>query len=161
MNATTSTLRNPALWLVVGIPAATILASILTVSLAFTGAEPELPSHFAREGVELTRDQQRAERAQQLGISIDLHVLPTGRIDAQPSAAVTAVQNLRSLTLHMTHITRPELDRELRLTRGTDGRFSAQGPSVPAGEWLLQLDGGDWRIRGRAALPTSSVRLGE
>lgn len=161
MNATTSTLRNPALWLVVGIPAATVLASILTVSLAFTGAEPELPGHFAREGVPLVRDQQRAERAQQLGIRMDLRVLPSGRIDAQPAANVTALQDITSLTLRMTHITRPELDRELRLTRDKDGRFSAQGPSVIAGEWLLQLDGSDWRIRGRAALQTGGVRLGE
>ncbi|MBU3672073.1 MAG: hypothetical protein FGM43_05935 [Sinobacteraceae bacterium] len=161
MNATTSTLRNPTLWLVVGIPTATVLASIITVSLAFIGAEPELPARFAREGAPLVLDQQRAARAQQLGIGVVLRVLPSGRIDAQLTGIPSASTPIASLTLRMTHITRPELDRELRLTRGADGIFSAQESAVPAGDWLLELDGGEWRIRGRAVLPTTRVRLGE
>jgi len=161
MNATTSTLRNPALWLVVGIPLATVLASVFTVSLAFMGAEPELPAHFAREGAPLALDQQRADRAQQLGIGVEIRVWQEGRIEAHLTAKPSASTLPTSLTLRMTHITRPEFDRELALTGGTAGVFSAQGSAVPAGDWLLELDGGEWRVRGRAALPTSRVRLGE
>ena len=46
MNDATSTLRNPTLWLVVGIPLATVLASILTVTLAFQGAEAAIAELF-------------------------------------------------------------------------------------------------------------------
>ena len=162
MNDATSTLRNPTLWLVVGIPLATVLASILTVTLAFQGAEPELPVHFAREGAPLALDQQRAQRAQQLGVRIDLNLAASGHIVARIATSHSGIREPNSLTLRMTHATRAELDREVRLTRGEDGAFHARDAAVPAGAWLLQVDSSDaWRVRSRASLPSARITLGE
>jgi hypothetical protein len=118
--------------------------------------------HFAREGAPLALDQQRAQRAQQLGVRIDLNLAASGHIVARIATSYSGIREPNSLTLRMTHATRPELDREVRLTRGEDGAFHARDAAVPAGEWLLQVDSSDaWRVRSRASLPSARITLGE
>lgn len=163
---------NPALWAIVGIPAATVVASAITLMMAYGGAEPELPARYVWEGAALDRDIARASRARELGLGAELGFREGGRAVLRLTGTATRAPSPsdgatgrapRTLTLHLTHATRPALDRSVTLTAvaGTD-RFEGRLGALPAARWLVQLDDdrGAWRLRGRLETPSGAVRLG-
>ena len=152
---------NPALWAMIGIPLATVVASVFTLWLAYSGAEPELPERYAWEGAALDRDVGRAGRARALGLAATLEIADEGRIAVvlDPAAAPPS----EGLALHLTHATRPQADRSLRLSRtDTPGRYEGRTERLPAARWLVQLEDerGGWQLRGRLETPANAVRLG-
>jgi hypothetical protein len=157
---------NPALWAMIGIPAATILASAATLFLAYGGAEPRLPARYAWEGATLDQDLARSEHARALALGVTLDIAADGRIVAQVThrdRATTTPDTPRDagLRLHLTHATRPEADRSLTLRpSGVAGRYEGRTDALPASRWLLQLEGDAWRLRGRLETPARAVRLG-
>jgi len=165
---------NPALWAVIGIPAATVVASAVTLMMAYGGAEPELPERYAWEGAALDLDVARAARARALDLGARLEFRDDGRVVLQLVAPARADRSStadaaigaapRALTLHLTHATRPALDRSVTLTPAAEvGRFEGRiGGALPAARWLVQLDDdrGGWRLRGRLETPGAAVHLG-
>ncbi|MFN5010043.1 MAG: FixH family protein [Gammaproteobacteria bacterium] len=165
---------NPALWAVIGIPAATVVASAVTLMMAYGGAEPELPERYAWEGAALDRDVARAARARALGLGAGLELRDDGRVvlqligpargDPSPTADAAIGVAPRALTLHLTHATRAALDRSVTLTPTREfGRFEGRmGSALPAARWLVQLDDerGEWRLRGRLETPSDAMHLG-
>lgn len=156
---------NPALWAMLGIPAATVVASAVTLMMAYGGAEPELPARYAWEGSSLDQDLARATRARELALGAELGFRDDGavvlRLAGSAAAPPTAPQ---SLTLHLTHATRPAFDRSVTLTRvaGSDRFEGRMDSALPDARWLVQVDDdrGEWRLRGRLETPGTSVRLG-
>lgn len=155
---------NIALWAMIGIPSATVVASAITLGMAYGGAEPELPERYAWEGAALDKDLARATRARELGLGADIEMRADGRVIVRLSQPkdrkVTAPE---SLTLHLTHATRPAQDRTAKLGAGAvPGRFEGRLDPLPAARWLVQLEdgGGEWRLRGRLETPARGVRLG-
>jgi hypothetical protein len=152
---------NPALWMMIAIPAATVVACAFTLWLAYGGAEPELPKRYAWEGSALDRDVARAERARALGLAATLEIGDDGKVTAvvtQEGGATTA-----GLMLHLTHTTRPRADRSLLLRpTTTPGRYEGRTQDLPAARWLVQLEDerGGWQLRGRLETPAAPVRLG-
>ncbi len=178
--APSATGANPVLWIMLGVPAVTVCASMLTLFLAARGADPPLPPQYAWEGRALERDQARAERATVLGAAATLDfgsagALRVGLAFDTPDASLPA-----TLQLHLTHATLPSLDRRLRLVReGAATSFSVELPPLARGHWLVELapaapdveragngNGGqasrvdDWRLRGEFKAPDVFVRLG-
>ncbi len=158
---------NPVLWIALGVPAAAVCASVLTLFLAARGAEPPLPPQYAWEGQALERDQARAVRADVLGAAAELDFASAGTLRVglafgKPDATLPA-----ALELHLTHATLPSLDRRLRLVhRGATADFSVEMPPLARGHWLVELapapdSGGEgWRLRGEFNAPNAFVRLG-
>jgi len=156
---------NPALWAMIGIPAATVVASAITLMMAYGGAEPELPARYAWEGAALDRDIARAARARELGLGAELGLLGGDRVVLRLTGAAVPLQAApQSLTLHLTHATRPASDRSVTLTRsGDSGRYEGRmAGALPDARWLIQLDDGrgEWRLRGRLETPGVAARLG-
>lgn len=154
---------NPAFWAMIGIPAATVLASAVTLTLAYGGAEPELPTQYAWEGEALDRDFSLAAHSRELHLGADIEVTDDGRVLIQLRRTAAVGPRIDRLTLRLTHTTLPALDRRLTLTR-TDSidRFEGRTAALPAARWLVQLDDdrGRWRLRGRMETPGSPVHLG-
>lgn len=141
---------NLALWAMIAIPAATVVASLVTLRLAMVGRDPELPAQYAWEGAPLDRDIARAGRAEALGIGAALSFGPSGRIEARVGAR-PGTPLPTQLVLSITHASRPALDRRVVLLAADDkGGFAAVSPPLPAGIWRLQLEDTDgaWRLRG-------------
>jgi hypothetical protein len=155
---------NIALWAMIGIPAATVVASAITLALAYGGAEPQLPERYAWEGAALDRDVARASRARALGLGAELAIAADGRVTVRLTRAGSAApMPARSPTLHLTHATRPALDRSVALAAGAaPGLYEGRLDDLPPARWLVQLDdgGGEWQLRSRLETPGGAVRLG-
>ena len=59
---------NPALWVVAGVLAFTVVASFLLLYVALQGREPELPAHYRWEGPGLDADLERADAARRASL---------------------------------------------------------------------------------------------
>ena len=158
--ATPHSRPNLTLWVAIGIPVLTIIASVITVYVAAIRAEPELPANYHWEGAALDADIARSDRAAELGVAAQLRFTDDGRIEATLRTHSAADQPAQ-LSLRLTHATLPEQDRQLTLQREADGIYRASTAAIPRAHWLLELGvPGQWRVRGNLPATSRDVLLG-
>jgi hypothetical protein len=153
---------NLTVWVAIVVPVIAVLASALTLYLAYAGREPELPAQYAWEGATLDRDLERGARARALGVALTLDLGTADLVRARLETA-TAGAAPESLRLRLTHATLPRLDRDLQLVReaGTTSDYVARIEPLPKGHWLVQIESGEeWRVRGAFDAPAPLVALG-
>lgn len=141
---------NPVLVLVITLPLLAVAGSFVSLALAVTRGDSELPKNYHWEGGALDRDQQLQARAAQLGISATLGFDPAmGQCTLllrgpAPGAAPAA------LRLTLAHPTVTSLDRHVLLNLSGD-HYAAPCSALPAAHWWLELsdeqDG--WLLRSR------------
>lgn len=157
--ATAKSGPNPVLWVVFGILAFTVAASAFLIYAATSDADPQLPSHYEREGAGLDADLRRAATAAELGARVTLDLGTPGLIGATLSFRDAAHPAPAALVLRLTHATLPALDRRIELRPGASGpAFTARTGPLPAGHWLVEVAGDDtWRLRGQFTAPGESL----
>lgn len=146
---------NPALWLVIGLPAIAVAAGLATLAIALAKPEHELPKEYHWEGAQLERDFARAARAAALGVRAELDA--SGAAGICRLALTSQVAPPAGIEVRLIHATRPELDRriELRRTAAKDGEaaeYVAPCRPLPDGHWRFELipAGAEWSVRGEA-----------
>jgi hypothetical protein len=125
-------------WLMLAIPAATVVAGIATMRIARTdGALDAAPESVARVAQAQVADTAADERAAALGLAAN------ARLDGAGRWIVEGATNGQRLSL-----VHPTLARaDLHWTRSGDAWL---GPPLPAGaRGRLVLEGDDWRLVGR------------
>lgn len=157
-----SPVANPALWAMIVIPTAAVIASFVTLGLAMKGSDAELPKSYATEGQALDTDFALGKAARQLGIQASVDLDTTGTVVARVRSASSEPLPAR-LNLTMTHVIDPGRDQKIDLIATDEvGTYTGRIDADLSGRWLLQLDHKDvWRLRGRASAPTNGLRLGE
>ena len=157
-----TTLGNPALWVMILIPTATVIASVITLGLAFKSADPELPKSYATEGIALDADLALLTTAKQLGIKVLLDVDRSGSIRARIQTSA-AERSPARLNLTLTHSNDARRDQKIELTAIDElGVYVGKLTTNPEGRWWIQLDhDAVWRLRGRAEIPATGLLLGE
>jgi hypothetical protein len=140
--------REPMLWLVAGIPLATLIAGFATLSLAGgSGAIDAAP-----EPVRRTAQVQQADLAADTAAA-HAGLRATLRIDAARRTIVARIlpsPSAGDLQLLFVHPSFAAEDRSVTM-RLRDGVWVGAMPALPAIEWRLQLSPGDaqWRLVGR------------
>jgi len=139
MNTTEPRRANPVLWLVIGLPLLAVAASFVSLALAVTRGDKELPASYHWEGTGLASDEARSAEATRLGITALLQLA-----GATPAA----------LRLDLAHPTNPSADRHVPLVRSSDGsnRYEAPCAALAPAHWWIQVSDaeGHWLLRGRA-----------
>jgi hypothetical protein len=137
---------NYVLWLVIAIPALTVVAGLSTLGLCIARADRELPARFHWEGSGWDKDMHSAAMASQLGIRA--HVV----FDAATQQCRVTLSGPPSdaLRLEITHPIEPSADRHVVLQKHGDD-FTAACPTLQAAHWYLELadDHVGWAVRGR------------
>jgi hypothetical protein len=140
--------REPMLWLVAGIPLATLIAGIATLSLAGgSGAIDAAPEPVHRTAQVQQADLAADTAAAQAGLHATLHLDASrgtivARILPSPSAG--------DMQLLFVHPSLSAEDRSVRM-RPRNGVWVGAMPALAAIEWRLQLSPGEarWRLVGR------------
>ncbi len=150
--------RNPFVWLVIALPAATVPAGLATLALAMHGADPVVRDDFRVDGLAINHDPVRDAAAR------DLNVHATLRVDGT-TAYITLREGRAAvperLTLLFSHATLATEDRQLRLDRTIQRTYAARQSALPAGHWYVELAPPDraWRLTGELMGRTSSLEL--
>lgn len=157
---------NPALYAMIGIPVAAVLASFFTFYLALREAEPELPAQYVSEGEAVEADFARVAIAREAGLGVQLQLESAQTNQAivarlamrEPTAELSSAERL---LLRLTHATQPKLDRELVLERIESGVYRSSVTELAEGPWLVQIeDPNAWRLRSRWSTTAFDLKLG-
>jgi hypothetical protein len=151
--------REPMLALVIGLPAAAVVAGIATVVLAVQSSGDTGDPRVRRVAQVQTTDLAMDREAARLGLAPALAIAPDGVV----TVAFQGGQ-LQGDTLQLTlrHGTDPARDREVLLSRAGEYGYAGLLPAaLAAGAYNVELaprDGG-WRVVGRLEDGESRLRL--
>lgn len=151
--------REPMVWLVAGLPLASIVASIILITVAVrTGGADVVTDDVKRVAQIQTVDLGPDERAAELKLSAVMRVDGKG-VEVIP---VTGTFNRgAALQLSLLHPSQADQDRRLSLPPGGLG-WRLDGINVDAThDWKLELvsDAEHWRIKGRLPKQELAARL--
>jgi hypothetical protein len=137
--------RNPVFWIMILLPAATVVAGLTTLGIALREADPPLPEAYHWEGEHLDRDfaQQRNAAAHGTRVTLDTRAAG-GQCAAQVSGAP---DDVAALTLLFSNAVDPGLDRVVLLKRVAAGVYRGACAPIPPGRWRVALQAGQWSIR--------------
>jgi uncharacterized protein len=139
--------HEPWVWLIVGIPALTVVAGFTTWWIAAQRADSNVAEDYYKRGLAINRSLEREARAHYMGLQAtiqlhdgnDLRIGLTGADGAMP----------QSVTVVLTHPVRAERDVRLVLDRQADGGYRIRSPHVQAGNWSIAIEAQDWRLAAR------------
>ena len=151
--------REPMVWIVAGLPAASVVAGLALVFTAINSNGDDLVNDRVRR----TGQAQMAElgpdaKSQALHLAAVLR-LTDGKLDLLPVSGSFPLQ--QPLSLLLSHPTDSRLDQRVELQPGAQG-WQASAELHAAHDWLLQLTpaNGQWRLRGRLRTNERSAYLG-
>lgn len=155
-----SSTRNPTLWVVFGVLAFTVVASMFLVWVALRGAEPELPASYHWEGAGLDADLARIEKARAAGVEVDVDWLTGSAITVRVRSTVP-IERPTTLQLRLTHATLPERDRLLTLRLdAASGEYRTTLPPLEPGHWLGEIRAGEaWMLRREFDAPADVIHF--
>jgi len=146
--------REPWPWALFGIPAATMIAGVITISLAIRSEDGLVADDYYKQGLAINQTLARDDSAKRLGLHASVS-LEDGRlllyVICNPGVVLPS-----SLRMHWAHPTHSGSDQVLILNKDGD-RYAIALPQMPAGRWNVSVEDlqGDWRIVGSLPMPFS------
>lgn len=156
-------LRNPMVWLIVGLPALVIVAAFVTLVLAIrSGGSDALPDDVKRTAQIQTTDlgPDAFAAAEKLSAVIRIEERAIDILPASGELLKTDEVRKRPVRLSLQHPTRAADDRELELRPVAHG-WRVDDTLDLSHDWRVQLVGADarWRLHGRLPKATRATLL--
>lgn len=157
--------KEPFVWLVVGIPALTVVAGFMTWWIAAQRADSDVAEDHYKRGLAINRVLEREQAAARAALQAQLQIqsdnVLTLRLTAGTGAALP-----EAVQVVLTHPVQARQDQRIALILNPDGLYrSARLRTVEGytGQWGLAVEGPGWRLSGaRMGLqPGSTARLGQ
>lgn len=148
-------------WFLIAVPAASVVAGVVTVVVAVRNADSVVVDDWYKRGLAVNVDLEREGLAVDLGITAALWVDEAGRA-VRVALEGGGIEAERTLRLELHHPTQAQRDTVLELVRGPDGAFRGTAPGDVRGRWHANLspDHGAWRLAGTFSLtPGAPSRL--
>jgi uncharacterized protein len=153
--------REPMVWLVIAIPALTVVGGLTTVVIAHYNSDTVVADEYRKEGLAIHRDPTRDRAAQRLGVHATV-ALATGALSVRLDPGTAPPP--RQLVVLLSHATRAEHDRLVTLEAAVDGVYAAPLAPLAPGHWYLEVSPTDraWRLTGEFVdtLGTLALRPG-
>jgi len=136
-------------WLLIGLPASAVAASLFTIHLALQTDDTLVVDEYYKAGLAINQQLERDRVAAERGIAAEIALTEAGlrvRLAGEQAAAHSA-----QLRVALVHPTLAERDREVTLLPGADGAYHGQLRDPGRGEWrvLLEPEDRSWRLQGR------------
>lgn len=149
--------RNPMVWLVAGIPAASIVAGVGLVIVAMRQPNDAIPDRVRRTAQIQVADLGADDRARRSGLRALLRA-EDGIVEALPVAG--GFDRARPLNVRLRHPAREAEDRVIALAPGEFG-WRAQADVDLSHDWNVELApaDGSWRLQGRLPKGQHAVAL--
>jgi hypothetical protein len=136
-------------WFIISLPALTIVAAMITITIAVKTDDGLVVDDYYKEGLAINEDKQRIRKAAALEISAELSLDENGMIRARLPETVSA---LPFLMLRLTHPGDASKDLELPLANTGNALFTSKDPLTGTGiNWhvVITPPDTDWKLSGR------------
>jgi hypothetical protein len=146
------------LLLVIGLPAVTILACAITLTIAIRARDVVVSDDYYQQGLTINRSIQRDQVASQQGLSAALWIdAERGRLQVQlrrPPSAKPNPADPETLKLELVNSAHAGRDLSLTLQQDSRGLWFTSARILLNEPWDIVLESADWRLSAR------QVRLG-
>lgn len=156
--------RNPLVWMLIALPAWSVVAGISTVVLAFQVFDGVVVDDYYARGKAINVTIERDVAALRRGLTAVASLTPALAGAAGGARAVevtlTALDVAAlppTLKLAFLHATHGGADAQVELSRTTAGLYRAALPALAPGKYYLQIEAEDWRIVGALRQPAEST----
>lgn len=124
-------------WVLIGLPASAVIASLFTIYIAVKGADTLVVDDYYKQGVAINREFDRERMAQMLGLVAEIEIHGN-----QVTVRLGSAQPIeeQELNLYLMHPTLAERDRIVNLVPGNDGVFRGTVSDLARGEWQVRLE---------------------
>jgi hypothetical protein len=142
----TSWYREPYVWLLIAIPLASVVGSVITGRLALRSDDGVVVDDYYKRGLEINRALERDRKAAELGLHADIQLSPeldSFRIVLHGNDAFSPPDDL---IVSFLHATRSGFDKQLAVKQTGDRLYQAPLPDLIKGSWHVQIEAGDWRV---------------
>lgn len=136
-------------WFIISIPAATVVAAIITINIAISTDDGLVVDDYYKVGLAINEDKARERKAGEMQISAELSLDENGLIIAR---LPDAVAHLPFLMLKLTHPGDASKDLELPLANKGNAVFTSNDPLAGTNiHWHLVITppDTDWKLSGR------------
>ena len=138
--------REPYVWLLIAIPLAAVIGSVITGKLALQSDDGLVVDDYYKQGLEINQVLERDRLANELGIVANIQFSPEQHAFRLFLTGNEKFMAPETITVSFLHATRGGLDRKIKINRTAANLYQAELPQLPKGRWHIQIDTGDWRI---------------
>lgn len=136
-------------WVLIGLPASAVAASLFTIHLALQTDDTLVVDEYYKAGLAINQELGRDRVAAEQGLAAELALTEAGlrvRLAGDDAAALPP-----RLLASLIHPTLADRDRTVTLLPGADGAYHGQLKDPGRGEWrvLLMPEDRSWRLQGR------------
>ena len=153
--------RNPLVWMLIALPAWSVVAGVSSVVLAFQVFDGVVVDDYYARGKAINVTIERDVAAQRRGLAAIVSLTPasagamrTVEVTTTALDVATLPARLRLSFLHSTH---GGADAQIDLERTAQGAYRAALPPLAPGRYDLQIEAQDWRIVGTLRQPSESI----
>lgn len=136
-------------WFLIALPATVVVASLITVYIAFKHQDPLVVDSYYRKGLAINQVLEQDRLAAQLGLTAEVRLDPeSGELFVKLLGAETPPEELTLLLLHPTN---QDNDRELLMSAITAGQYRTDLDQQLLHRYYIRLlpePGREWRLAG-------------
>lgn len=142
-------------WIIIGLPATAVVASLHMVYVAFTHQDPLVKDEYYKEGLAINQVKANDFLAKELGLNAKLLF---DEVTGEVIINLTPSQTDQKVTLNLTHPFDKRQDFILTATLAPSGAYIAQLTHANQQRWYLQLENVTanpekaWRLKGEINL---------
>ncbi|AZZ91575.1 hypothetical protein EUZ85_12905 [Hahella sp. KA22] len=143
-------------WLLIGLPASSVLFSILMVTLAVRGKDTLVKDDYYKDGLAINQELAKDRTAQDYALSAQASIDEDGRIKLVLTSGIP-IKKAERLNIQFIHPTLAEHDYNIALVAQDDG-YHGILPSPIEGRRYIHLSDADgtWRLKGESWFPTDA-----
>jgi len=139
--------RYKLVWLIIAIPAASVIAGINMLYLAINTDDGLVVDDYYKEGMAINQDLKRDRTAAELGLSARLMIEDSGDMVRLNFNKGSLAEYPDQLTLHLQHATRAANDQIISLVRAPQDQYIGYlKQTIKEGVWYITLSTEEWRL---------------
>ena len=141
-------------WFIFGLPACVVVASIITVIIAFQNQDSLVADNYYKKGLGINRLLAQDNVAKRFALAADVSIdALIGELRLQMRGDFT--QWPTTIDMQWIHPVSEQRDFSITLRRTPDGQYLGQLPQSVSGRWYLQLSAAEpelWRLKSEVTL---------
>ncbi len=150
--------REPLVWLVLAIPAASVIMGAVMLVLANATWDGLVADDYYRRGLQIDRSLARDAEAARLGLGATLGFPAPGVVEVRVGGAAATPADDR-LTLEFSRAGRAGDDVRVDAVRGAGGVWRAAVPELAPGKWYVELGNERWRLAAPVWMPAAGGEI--
>ncbi len=156
MNKSSPFYQNPALWLIVLVPALAIVVGVGMLVVSIYSFDGLVVDDYYKKGKEINVTLERDKFASKYALFAELDLDQDNATVSMKLSADKGFQAPDKINLQLLHRTLSGKDLLIELNRQSDLIYKGEMPKLSNSRWLIELGTSEWRLTGGVVWPVET-----